>query len=150
MLIYETENWLLKQRADCKLPGYLILAAKNAKSSSLAALLPSALNELGQIQSHATSFLQTLLGAELVYICKWGHLLGNAPHFHIVPLYKWLKESYKADQLWREFEPEPDGPIYFAYITRAFVEYKRSPSIEGPSINEAFQTLRKAFLSLAK
>lgn len=144
MLIYETSNWLLKHRADSKLPGYLILAAKN-KTDSLSGLPSNALNELGLLQAQSTRYLETRLKAKLVYICRWGHEPGYSPHFHIVPLYDWVKNAYIADPLWLEFEPNPDGPVYFTYITRAFIENEASPAVLGPSIDEVIHILREEF-----
>ena len=145
MLIHETNHWVIKHRADSKLPGYLILSAKNPDIDSLSQLSCEALSELGLLQAQATGFLETRLGARLVYICRFGHQPGNTPHFHIVPFYDWVKKAYLADPLWVEFEPEPDGPVYFTYITRAFIEYETSPNIEGPSIEMAVQVLRQDF-----
>jgi diadenosine tetraphosphate (Ap4A) HIT family hydrolase len=145
MLIHETNNWILKHREDSKLPGYLILAAKTSSSESLSGLSYDSVNELGLLQTQATRYLELYLDAKLVYICRWGHQPGNQPHFHIVPLYEWVKKLYLEDPFWVEFEANPDGPIYFTYITRAFIEYDTSPSIEGPSINESINVLREAF-----
>jgi hypothetical protein len=43
-------------------------------------------------------------------------------HFHIVPFYDWVEQAYFLDPLWPE--NNPDGSIYFTYITRAFIEYE--------------------------
>jgi diadenosine tetraphosphate (Ap4A) HIT family hydrolase len=145
MLIFETDHWLLKHRADTTLPGYLILVAKNSHTTSLSGLSAYALSELGYLQAQATRFLEVLFDAKLVYICKWGHQQGNQPHFHIVPLYDWVKSAYFTNPLWFKYEPNPDGPVYFTYITRAFIEYEVSPTIKGPTIDEVIQVLRKEF-----
>ena len=145
MLIHETSHWILKHRADSALPGYLILASKNLNAESLSKLSLDALNELGFLQAQATRYLETRFGAKLVYICRWGHQPGNSPHFHIVPFYDWIKKAYLADPLWVEFEADPDGPVYFTYITRAFIEYEIAPAIEGPSIDDVIQVLRQEF-----
>ncbi len=75
MLIHETSHWILKHRADSKLPGYLILAAKYLHTDSLSKLSCNALNELGFLQAKATEYLETRFNAQLVYICRWGHQL---------------------------------------------------------------------------
>ncbi|MBP6985218.1 MAG: hypothetical protein KBB83_01350 [Alphaproteobacteria bacterium] len=87
MLIHETSHWILKHRADSKLPGYLILQAKSPQADSLSKLSCNSINELGFLQAQATGCLETRLGARLVYICRFGHQPGNSPHFHIVPFY---------------------------------------------------------------
>ncbi|OJX94556.1 MAG: hypothetical protein BGO90_07000 [Legionella sp. 40-6] len=63
-------------------------------------------------------------------------------------MYDWVKKAYLAEPLWVGFEPDPDGPVYFTYITRAFIEYEITPVIEGPSIDEVIQTLRQEFAQL--
>ena len=146
MNIFETDFWLLKHRADSKLPGYLILVAKEQSAISLSELSDKALQELGFLQAYATRSLETRFRAKLVYICRWGHQPGNSPHFHIVPLYDWIEHAYALDPLWAE--SDPDGPVYFTFITRAFIEYLIPPVIHGPSIDEVISILRQDFSKL--
>ncbi len=146
MDIFETDYWLIKHRADSKLPGYLILVAKEKNAISLSDLSDNALHELGFLQAQATRSLETRFGAKLVYICRWGHQPGNSPHFHIVPLYDWIEKAYVTDPLW--LESNPDGPVYFSFITRAFIEYEVPPVIEGASIEEVISVLRDELIKL--
>jgi len=141
-MIYESNNWLLKHRGDAKLPGYLILISKN-DTDNLSSLSNSALAEIGLIQATATNVLENKLSAKLVYICRWGHQCGNPIHFHIVPLYDWVEEAYSKDPQWNSIEP--DGPVFFTYITRAFIEYENPPAIQGPSIEETISVLTEEF-----
>ncbi|MCC2645614.1 MAG: hypothetical protein K0R94_1392 [Burkholderiales bacterium] len=143
MLIYESKYWQLKHRQDSKLPGYLILAAKETKSSSLADLSHESLTELGTLQAEISRILEQYLNAKLVYICRFGHQPGNPPHFHIVPLYDWVQDAYSRDPLWKD--QEPDGPVYFTYITRAFIEYLHAPTIIGPSIPHVITIIKNNF-----
>lgn len=46
MLIFKTDHWIIKHRADSKLPGYLILVSKNQSANSLSDLSDTELNEL--------------------------------------------------------------------------------------------------------
>ena len=147
MLIHETEHWRLKQRQDCTLPGYLILVAKDTRAGDLAALCPAALAELGPLQALATRTLTSRFGARLVYVCRWGHEPGNPPHFHIIPLYDWVEKAYAADPLWSE--PDPDGPVYCTYITRAFIGCEDCPPVVGPTVREVAAVLRQAFAESA-
>jgi hypothetical protein len=56
-----------------------------------------------------------------------------------------VEEAYAADPAWPE--PEPDGPVYCTYITRAFIEYEQAPSIQGPSVEDVVDALRTEFLA---
>lgn len=143
MRIHETEHWILKQRGDSKLPGYLILASRADDATSLSDLEHEALCELGLLQAAATSALESKLGASLVYVCRFGHDTGYSPHFHLVPLYPWIEEAYAADTDWPD--EDPDGPVYFKYITEVFALMNRAPEIDGPSIEDAVATLRGEF-----
>lgn len=143
MLIHETEYWRLKHRPDSKLPGYLILVSKDEDADSLSDLHPAALAELGLLQARATEALEARLEARLVYVCRWGHQPGYTPHFHIVPLCDWVEEAYAADSRWPE--ENPDGPVYFTYITRAFIEYNDPPEVKGLSVEDVVKLLRGDF-----
>jgi len=143
MLVHENRHWSLKHREDSKLPGYLILTSKVSGEGSLSELEDGALEELGRLQVTATMVLESVLQARLVYVCRWGHQPGHAPHFHIVPLYGWVERAYAADHRWTD--EEPDGPVLFKYITIAFTEDEAAPPIHGPSVEEVVGILRQGF-----
>ncbi len=141
--IYESTNWLLKHRADSKLPGYLILVSKSAEADSFGSVPQEALQELGPIQAKAVDCLEKKLGAKLAYVCRWGHLPGNPPHFHIIPLYPWVEEAYAAHPEYGH--ADPDGPMLSQFITIEFIEADDPPEIHGPSVAEVMAVLRTAF-----
>jgi hypothetical protein len=53
-----------------------------------------------------------------------------------------VKNANQAGPFWFEFESELDGPVYFTYITRAFIEHEIPPALEEPSIDEVIIYLR--------
>jgi len=141
--IYESAHWSLKHRVDSKLPGYLILVSRAQEADSLGDLPPDALRELGPIQAKAVEVLEQKLSAVLAYVCRWGHQPGRAPHFHIIPLYRWVQDAYACHPAYGH--PDPDGPMYSQFIAVEFIESSDPPAIHGPSVAEVASTLRREF-----
>jgi hypothetical protein len=92
--------------------------------------------------------LEQELAARLVFICRWGYQPGNAPHFHIIPLYEWVERACAHDPAWNKIDP--NGPLYCVYINKAFVGYEQPPIIIGPSVNEAILILQSAMKVINK
>ncbi|GAC1045640.1 HIT family protein [Rhizobium sp. No.120] len=148
--IAETDEWLLSHRANSALPGYLIITSKRS-ANDLSELSDSALREIGPLLALSQAALKQELLAPRVYIGRYGHSAGLAFHFHIIPIYDWVETLFWQDSRYRTLsqfaegnaEPETDGAELTLFVWREFCERILSPPIEGPTVSEAIDLLRK-------
>lgn len=140
--LLKTDHWRLAPREDARLPGYLILAAKDSAARSLADLPAAALAELGSLLARAERALHAGFGECRVHVCRWGHAPGHPPHFHVIAVHEGIEAAYAADP--RGTDPEPDGPAYDLWLTRVFVEDPDPPAVRGPDAAETVRRLRAA------
>lgn len=79
-IIHESPYWVINQRIDSALPGYLMLSAKEM-TNSLAALPTEALAELGILQASIQASIEAHLQPKRLYIGRFGHEAGHSIHF---------------------------------------------------------------------
>ena len=153
-LIAESDEWLVSHRANSALPGYLIIASKRS-ANDLFDLPDGAQREIGPLLALSQAILKQELGASRVYIGRYGHISGVAFHFHIIPIYDWVEKLFWQDARYRilqqfaegEWETETDGAELTLFVWREFCERRQPPPIEGPSVPETVEFLRKAMHS---
>lgn len=149
MAILQTEDWSLYHRADSALPGYLILGAR-MPTNDLSLMSPRALAELGTLLAKAQKALEAILKPEHLYIGRYGHTVGHALHFHIIPVCAWVKQSFFRDPRYRVLKDlskhsasnETDGAELTLYVWREFCENPDPPPTSGPSVDEVVERLK--------
>jgi diadenosine tetraphosphate (Ap4A) HIT family hydrolase len=153
LVILETEHWMLSHRVDSALPGYLILGARKP-TKELSLMPPGALIELGTLLAQAQKALDEILRPQHLYIGRYGHTLGHALHFHIIPICEWVRQSFFNDPRYRvlrnfdqPFEgadaaDKTDGVELTLYVWREFCENPVPPPISGPPIHEVVAELK--------
>ncbi len=144
MIVYEAEHWRINHRVNCSVPGYLMIGAKAANAIELPDLTLPAQREVGPLLTLATKILRTELGADRVYVGRYGHDTGYPVHFHLIPVYSWIVAAYHNDPRYAS-EPKPDGANLTLFIWREYCENPSPPANPGPSISTAITTLRDSF-----
>ena len=144
MIVCETAHWRVNHRVRCPVPGYLMVGAKAPEAIELSDLAPTALGEIGGLLGRATRILRTELGAERVYVGRYGHEVGHPVHFHVIPVYSWIVAAYHADPRYA-VETKPDGASLTLFIWREYCEKASPPVCPGPSVIEAVATIRRGF-----
>jgi diadenosine tetraphosphate (Ap4A) HIT family hydrolase len=159
LVILQTEDWVLNHRVDSALPGYLILGVR-MPTNDLSRLCPEALAQLGTLLANAQSALTMILKPEHLYIGRYGHTLGHALHFHLIPICGWVKRLFFDDPRYRVLRKlshcsgaadadETDGAELTLYAWREFCESPTPPPISGPSVYEVVERM-KALMSVRK
>jgi diadenosine tetraphosphate (Ap4A) HIT family hydrolase len=152
-IIHETAHWILNHHMSSKLPGYLVLGARN-NVDSLADLPDDALAELGVLLARIQKTLQSELKPKWLYISRFGHDPGFPIHFHYIPVYPWVEELFWRDERYRllagfgataNAQAPTDGAELTLFIWREFGESPEPPSVQGPSIDQIIGRLRMAF-----
>lgn len=153
-LLFETEHWIVEQRPDATLPGYLLMCAKQ-NTTHLWELDVAALAEMGEHLARVQKLMMEVLKPTYLYIGRYGHMKGPSFHFHFIPIYDWVVEGFLKDDRYRslkQFQYCTDG--IFAdrqfdaselqlYVWREFCESPTPPQIKGPSVSEAMEKLKK-------
>ncbi|MBW9056261.1 HIT family protein [Rhizobium mesosinicum] len=150
-LVSETSAWLVNHRINSALPGYLMVSSRTF-TNDLSDLSVEALAEFGPLLAKAQKALGKVLGAKRVYIGRYGHAPGLSIHFHIIPVYDWVEALFWQDERYRLLQTFAEGPGETAtdgaeltfFIWREFCEKAEPPPIQGPSVAEAVELLRKA------
>ena len=152
-IIHESANWVVNHRTDSALPGYLMLSAKQM-TNSLAELPAEALTELGGLQAKIQLAIETHLHPKRLYIGRFGHDSGYSIHFHFIPIYLWIENLFWKDQRYRSLQAfgsrpftvsQTDGAELTLFVWREFCERPDPPAIQGPSIDETVNVLRREF-----
>jgi len=153
LIIKKTDHWIVNHRVDSKLPGYLMVASRH-ESAHLFDLPPAALAELGPLLAASQRILTESLHAGHVYISRYGHQAGPSIHFHVIPLYAWVKAAFAADPRYTVLKTfytpgagntPVDGAEMTLYIWREFCERPTSPPIHGPSRPEVIRLLKEIY-----
>ena len=152
LVLLETPHWIVNHGAAATLPGYVFVAARSG--DSLAAQSERALSDLGPLLARVQSAIETTLGAERVYIGRFGHSPGWPFHFHLVPVYAWLREALAADARYAHLRGHHghadcghDGADVLLYVFREWTTAEgrgATPPAGTPSIAEAVVRLRAA------
>ena len=154
-IIYESSHWVVNHRIDSALPGYLMLCAKQM-TNSLAALPEQALAELGALQARAQQAIETYLHPQRLYISRFGHGAGYSIHFHFIPIYSWIETLFWQDDRYRSLQTfgsasdtllQTDGAELTLFVWREFCERPDPPLVQGPSIDQTINALRKMLKS---
>ncbi|MBB3571231.1 HIT domain-containing protein [Rhizobium sp. BK491] len=148
--IAETDGWVVSHRANSALPGYLVVASKRS-ADDLSDLSDDDLREIGPLLALFQAALKEELRVPRVYIGRYGHSSGLAFHFHIIPIYEWVEKLFWRDARYRllgqftegEEESETDGAELTLFVWREFCERALPPPIQGPTVSEAIDLLRK-------
>ena len=147
--IASNAHWSVNHRVNSALPGYLIIASTKA-TNDLSDLPVEALSSMGHVFAVVQRALK-LIGAQRVYLSRFGHSPGYPLHFHAIPVYAWVEDLFWEDERYRALEKFADGPgetptdgaELTLFIWREFCERRDPPSIEGPSVEEAIEVLRE-------
>ncbi|NSZ15598.1 HIT family protein [Agrobacterium vitis] len=149
--VVETDGWLVNHRMNSALPGYLMIGSKT-NTNDLSDLPESALSELGPLLAKAQSALKRELGAQRVYIGRYGHTPGHPIHFHVIPIYDWVEKLFWSDDRYRLLENFAEGPGETAtdgaeltlFVWREFCERAEPPPTKGPSVSQVVELLRRS------
>jgi diadenosine tetraphosphate (Ap4A) HIT family hydrolase len=159
LVILQTEDWMLNHRVDSALPGYLILGAR-MPTNDLSLLRPKALAQLGMLLARTQRALGAILKPKHLYIGRYGHSVGHALHFHIMPVCEWVRQSFFSDARYRALKnfdrhpadtkvtDETDGAELTLYIWREFCENPVPPPVSGPPIHEVVERLKICLATL--
>ena len=155
LILLETPHWIVSHGAAATLPGYVFVGARSG--DSLAALPYEALTELGPLLARVQSAIERSLGAERVYVGRFGHSPGWPVHFHLVPVYAWLRESLERDARYAHLREHHghadcghDGADILLYVFREWTTAEgrgTAPPTGTPSVADAVARLRAALAS---
>ena len=152
-LLFETKHWMVEQRPDAVLPGYLLMCAKQ-NTTHLWELDSAALAEMGSHLARVQKLMMEVLKPTYLYIGRYGHMKGPSFHFHFIPIYDWVVEGFLKDERYRslkQFQYRSDGAFterqfdaseLQLYVWREFCESPTPPQIQGPSVLEAIELLK--------
>jgi diadenosine tetraphosphate (Ap4A) HIT family hydrolase len=150
LVLLETPHWIVNHGAAATLPGYVFVAARSG--DSLAAQSGEALAELGPLLARVQSAIEGTLGAERVYVGRFGHSPGWPVHFHLVPVYAWLRDALAADARYSHLrghhghaECTHDGADILLYAFREWTTAEgrgAAPPAGTPSVADAVSRLR--------
>ncbi|ARQ57175.1 MULTISPECIES: HIT family protein [Rhizobium] len=149
--VVETDGWLVNHRVNSALPGYLMISSK-LDTNDLSDLSEAALTELGPLLAKAQDVLKRKLGAQRIYIGRFGHSPGYPIHFHVIPIYAWVEELFWKDSRYRVLQNFADGPgetptdgaELTLFVWREFCERALPPQVEGRSVTQTIELLREA------
>ncbi|QXH54806.1 HIT family protein [Pseudomonas maumuensis] len=151
-IIHESRYWILNQRMDSALPGYLMLSAKQM-TNSLAALPLEAQAELGKLQARIQHAIEADLRPKRLYIGRFGHDAGYSIHFHFIPVYDWVEALFWLDERYRLLQTfgsidsallQTDGAELMLFVWREFCERPVPPPVQGPCVDDVIAALRGA------
>jgi diadenosine tetraphosphate (Ap4A) HIT family hydrolase len=151
LVIKKTEHWIVNHRIESTLPGYLMVGSRR-ETNHLVNLPPAALAELGPLLAEVQQAVIELFRPAHLYVGRYGHTLGHSIHFHVIPIYPWVRRAFDADARYRVLRSfytpgvptsDPDGAELTLYVWREFCESRNTPPIRGPSVEAAIGMLRK-------
>jgi diadenosine tetraphosphate (Ap4A) HIT family hydrolase len=121
-------------------------------TTNLFDLSSKAQTELASLLTETQKALTDLFNPEHLYLSRYGHTEGHSIHFHVIPIYSWVKKVFAADERYRFLRSfytpgvltsDPDGSELTLYVWREFCESKNPPPIQGPSVVEAITLLKE-------
>lgn len=150
-IIWETGHWRVNHCIGTTLPGYLIVGALTGTDWD--ALTAAAWAEMGDVLKRAIQVITDCLHPQRIYVSRYGHTPGHTLHFHLIPVYDCVLETYLQDERYRALEQfyapgsgtDPDGAELTLFIWREYGEAKRSPAA-GMTVSEAIPVLRQAMV----
>jgi len=149
-ILYETHYWRVNHRVDTGFPGYLMLAPKDPNATAIDALPSEGISELGRVLAKTLRVLDEALHPERTYVNRYNHTPGFNIHFHIIPLYTWVKDLFLRDMRYQtlrqfynpQFGTDPDGHDLTLYIVREFCENPHPPKPPGMTVEEILPLLQ--------
>ena len=122
--IWESNGWLINANMTYSIPGYMYVTHKSA--TEFADLNQPDTAELGQALKLATQTAEEVLKPENVLVGRFGLVSAHPIHFHITPVYSWVKDALKSNPSYVSYQtnnPEgypavPDGAELQAFIWR--------------------------------
>jgi diadenosine tetraphosphate (Ap4A) HIT family hydrolase len=140
---------------NSELSGYFMVGSK-MNTNDLSRLPKGALSELGSHLAKLQQIMEELLSPTHFYVGRYGHMTGHAIHFHVIPVYDWVARAFDSDERYkalRQFytpgvyedgsDSTFDGAEMTLFIWREFCESKNPPEIQGPSVHEIVEIVRK-------
>ena len=122
--IWEGRGWVINANMTYSIPGYMYVTHKFV--TEFTDLPPSDTAELGQALKLATQAAEQVLQPENVLVGRFGLVSGHPIHFHITPIYGWVKEALESNPNYNAYQannPEgypavPDGAELQAFVWR--------------------------------
>ena len=134
-----------------------MMAPKDPTAASFSAIAPNALVEMGPILATVTNAVEEHLHPRHLYVSRYGHMGGHNLHFHIIPVYDWVIEAFRSDSRYRALQQFYTNGVYCSgkdtgfdgaemtlFIWREFAENLTPPQIQGPTVKEMIDLLRRA------
>ena len=145
-VVYDTMHWLVNQRQDATLPGYLIVGAKDAEAVTLDRLSHEALREMGIVLGAVVQAVEICLRPSHVYVCRFGHAVGHSFHFHVIPVYPWVQTVYdhfeRGPESVIKYPTWSDGPSLTLFVSEEFTHGRSPCTIVGETVETAIASLR--------
>ncbi|MCK4860389.1 MAG: hypothetical protein KAS85_00575 [Rhodobacteraceae bacterium] len=122
--IWEGVGWVINANMTYSIPGYMYVTHKSI--TEFANLSQEDSSELGLALKLAAQAAEKVLSPENVLVGRFGVVPGHNIHFHITPVYDWVKAALLSDPKYTAYQasnPEgypaiPDGAELQAYIWR--------------------------------
>ncbi len=148
-VIFRSPHWILNHNLDAKIPGYLMLSPVSG-ASQFHDLAETALTDLGPVIALATQSILACFKPDYIFTSRYGVTPGVALHFHIIPIYAWIKDMLRDHPRYRcldslynpDFGTNPDAADFTLFVWREFVESKTPLAAAGFSFDETVTTLR--------
>lgn len=157
LIVHETDYWIINHRVNSVLPGYFMVGSK-MDTNDLSRLSKEALSELGSLLARLQQIITELLSPLHFYIGRYGHMMGHAIHFHVIPVCDWVVRAFESDERYRVLrqfstlgvyedgsDPTFDGADMTLFIWREFCESGNPPEIHGRSVREVVEMVRGRF-----
>jgi len=148
-IVFRSAHWVLNHNLKAKIPGYLMLAPISG-ASQFHELSEPALVELGPILAKATHSIQNCFRPDYIFTSRYGVSPGFGLHFHIIPVYSWIKDLLRENPRYRcleslynpDFGTTPDAADFTLFIWREFIESKTPLAAEGFSFEDTVKGIR--------
>ena len=148
-IIFRSSHWILNHHLDAKISGYLILSPVSG-ASEFHDLSEPALAELGSIIAKATRSIKTCYNPDFIFTSRYGVSPGFALHFHIIPIYTWIRDLLQDHPRYRcleslynpDYGTTPDAADYTLFIWREFIEARPPLAAAQFSFEETVAALR--------
>jgi hypothetical protein len=81
-----------------------------------------------------------------IHVCRYGHDLGHTLHFHVVPIYRWVKDAYARTSSTRDgsiqYPDFIDGHALNLFVSEELRVGAERISVVGPGVEEVIRALR--------
>ncbi len=157
MIVKESRYWLVNQRVDVRIPGYLMLTPKDQSIVNFADLGSEAALEMGVMLQTVARTIEERLRPKHLYVGRYGHMNGHHLHFHLIPVYEWLAKAFREDARYhvlRQFDTPGvlnsgqvtgfDGAEMTFFIWREYAEGNKPLPPECPDMAFVLGLLREA------